>query len=188
MGIAKLHNFPKLQFDNSLLTTLSYYNPITTTGTSSISLRAPQEKLTDPQLHSRRTKAFKQIQAEQQSVTIKRTPEPYHQADAREKGASALHEANYRASRWSAKYFRPSIKIRGLFDLRTKLATPTVHSLIDQGQQGFHQDQRKKELIQFYEDLESQASPSVSEGLLADHRNCGPSLDVLILDTVKVSR
>jgi hypothetical protein len=119
MAIAKLQNFPKLQLDNSLLTTLSYPTSTTTTGGSAISLRASQGKLTDLQLHSRRTKAFKQIQAEQQSFTIKRTPEPYHQADAREKGASALHEANYRAYRWSAKYFRPSIKIRGLSDLRT---------------------------------------------------------------------
>jgi hypothetical protein len=63
----------------------------------------------------------------------------------------------------------------------------------DQGQQCFNIKRTKeradsvlrRHFTQAY--LESQASPSVSEGLLADHPNCGPSKDdVWFLDTVRI--
>ena len=74
MAIVKSHNTAKLQLYTTPLTTLSYYTFTTTPGTSAISFRASQGKLTDFQFHSRRNDAFRQIQAEQPSFTTKRMP------------------------------------------------------------------------------------------------------------------
>jgi hypothetical protein len=87
MAIAQRHNFAKLHLYNSPLTTLSYPTPTTTPGTSTVSLRAPQGKLTDLQLHSRRTKAIKQIQAAAFDSTAH--PSTTHQHPAQAKTSSS---------------------------------------------------------------------------------------------------
>jgi hypothetical protein len=82
MAIAQHHNSAKLQLCNSLLTTLYSPTPTTTTGTSSISLRASQEKFTNLQLHNEVTSVEsaaatrKALKAKTSEPSIKRALPP----------------------------------------------------------------------------------------------------------------
>jgi hypothetical protein len=186
MAIAQHHNSAKLQLCNSLLTTLYSPTPTTTTGTSSISLRASQEKLTDFQSHTATATGseFKTNTNDTQRLHIN-DKLSFGGSSSSNPSTDTLKQQEREKKRRpeqrrNGKDFEALVQDEPEQSERSRTAGLPPRPTKEGADSGLRRH--------FTSVFGEPGSPSVSEGLLADHPNYGPSLDVLVLDTVNVSR
>jgi hypothetical protein len=195
MAIAHHHNSAKLQLRNSLLTTLYSPTPTTTTGTSSISLRASQEKLTD----------FQSRNATATGSEFKTNTNNAQRLHINDKlfGGSSSSKPSTDTLKQQEREEETGAKDGTEQDPKAIVhEEPEQASRIDQEQQRFNiQDPRDEELTQLYTKHTTERVSEEPSTVLktkasrtTEHPICGPPatrrrcIDVLVFDTVKGSR